>query len=88
MSGWRFAISSETRRAEKFALKKLERALRVLSEADNPIHHHTISRAAETDGHWYMRVDRRWRAVLDVDFNQRRIVVVQLRHRKKAYWDH
>jgi len=80
---WAFSIATKPR--EKFVRKKLERALRILAEAEHPLHHHTVKRADETDGEWYMRIDRRWRAVLDVDLERRRIVVREVVHRKRAY---
>lgn len=82
---WTFSILAAAKRREKFVLRKLERALRILAAADNPTHHHMINRADETDGQWYLRIDRRWRALLDVDFERRRIVVREVLHRKRAY---
>ena len=82
---WNLSLPAEAMPREKFVVKKLARALRVLAEAENPLHHHTINRADETDGQWYLRIDRRWRALLDVDVARRQIVVREVLHRKRAY---
>lgn len=81
----KWVLSIEAMPREKFVVKKLARALRVLAEAENPLRHHTINRADETDGQWYLRIDRRWRAVLEVDVARRQIVVREVMHRKQAY---
>jgi mRNA-degrading endonuclease RelE of RelBE toxin-antitoxin system len=82
---WVLSLPAEAMPREKFVVKKLARALRVLAEAENPLHHHTVNRADETDGQWYLRIDRRWRAVLEVDVARRQIVVREVMHRKRAY---
>jgi hypothetical protein len=61
---------------------RLARALNVVCSLPYPNQHRHVNQAQDK---WYLRIDRRWRAVVEMDFVHRHIQVRAVVHRKNAY---
>lgn len=61
------------------------RVLAIVCSVPYPNRHRHVNKADKTDGRWYVRIDQRWRAVVEMDFARKVIVVLDVVHRKDAY---